>query len=443
VHRELQEFRDKNFLSEKLPPSNSQAILHLSQQIQGNNPPFTPTKERGFIQANKSYKMPLADACHSIETNEPPIIYHASIEFRDGGIRLNSGPFFDLGDHEYNDVAGWRRLGRAIGNNSNIDYLRICAEISDASVQPAATCHREFYNELKHSTSIQSLRLHGVSKILPSFDLGYFLRNSSNKKNRSLDEHIISDLDAAIISSAIEGAQLRRFYVGGSSFGNDGVFQQISSACLGVEYLDVTCRTNSNCSALAALLRDPRAILQHLLIRDGPFANLSAIREIAASLVGNTKLIELGLGLTCPLSWAVVDEFNTMLCNASSIEDICNSNHTLEKIDIDSFCRTDNFYGTFHRINNHLLERTREYLKINENENKQKVIQNKLIQYFFVESFDVTPFAKMPFSVLARLISCGVGMSNQLHFIFCLLRNIPDFVSNVSSRSAKNLDLEC
>jgi hypothetical protein len=525
VHRELQEFRDKreaelqafrinvrreaaltaggctNFLSDNLPPSNTQAILHSSQQIQGNNPPFTPIKERGFIRANKielisnQDKMSLADACHRIETNEPPI-KNVFITFYDGGGELwGIRPTFKWSNQEYYNVAGlrrfnqefynivgwrrfnqeyyntvgwrrsnqeyyntvgWRRLGRAIGNNSTINHLSIDVSLFDASVQPAATCHREFYNELKHSTSIQSLRLSPVSQIVPSFDLGYFLRNNSNIEDLSLGDHmnIFSDLDASIISPAIEGAQMRRFDVG-LNFGNDGVFQQISSACWGVECLevDVMRGTNSNYSALAALLRDPRAILQRLVIKAGISANFDrrlATREIAASLVGNANLKELKLFFQS-YSQTVVDEFDTLLCDASRIENIYNSNHTLEKIDIDnfdgtfhrSFPRGENDDGEMSRHNNHLSARTREYLKINENENKQKVIQNKLIQYFFVESFDVTPFAKMPFSVLARLISCGVGMSNQLHFIFRLLRNIPDFVSNVSSRSAKNLDLEC
>jgi hypothetical protein len=329
--------------------------------------------------------MSLADVCDRIETNEPPIT-GVSIIFYDEGIILHSGAEFHLANHEYNDVAGWRQLGRAIDNNSNIDYLSIDVWLSDATVQPAATCHREFYNELKHNTSIQMLSLHPVSKILPSFDLGYFLRNNSNMNNLSLGGapdggYVISEIDAAIFSSAIEGAKLREFDVGPNiRFGNDEAFQQISSACWGVEFLFVTCGTHSNYSALAALLRDPRAILQRLFIRESldsaNFDERLAVREIAASLVGNAQLMELGLGLQFR-SQAVVDEFDTLLCDASSIGDICNSNHTLAKIYL--------HHGD-------LSARTRECLQLNQNENKNKVIRDKIRRYYFIGDFDLAPF---------------------------------------------------
>jgi hypothetical protein len=364
--------------------------------------------------------MSLADVCHRIETNNPPIT-DVSIVFKDWGTTLDSGPVFDLGDHEYNDAAGWRRLGRAIGNNSTVHQLSIDVWISDASVQPAATCHREFYNELKHNTSIQMLRLDPVSQIVPSFDVGYFLRNNSNIKDLSLVGGIISDLDAAIISSAIEGVQLRRFDVGHNiRFDNDEAFQQISSACLGVKILGVTCVTNVHYSALTALLRDPRAIFQRLVIRESPrisanFDRRLALREIAASLVGNANLKELKLYFQSSFQ-AVVDEFDTMLCDASRIENIYNSNHTLEKIGID-----------------HISIPTRDCLKLNQKENKNKVIRDKILRYYFIGDFDLAPFFDMPTSVLVEVMGLD-AMNNNKTAIFKLLRGIPH-LCDVSSRS--------
>jgi hypothetical protein len=364
--------------------------------------------------------MSLADACHRIETNEPPIKY-ASIVFYNWGTRLNSGANFHLGNHEYNDAAGWRRLGRAIGNNSTIHHLSINVWLSDASFQPAATCHREFYNELKHNTSIQMLMLNPVSDIVPSFDLGHFLRNNSNIKDLSLDGDVISDLDAAIISPAIESAQLRRFDVGPNiRFGNDGAFQQMTSACWGVENLSVISGTNSKYSVLAALLRDPRAILQRLVISEGAgisanFDRRLAMREIAASLVGNANLKELQFNLR---SQAVVDEFDRLLCNTSSIVDICNSNHTLAKIH-----------------HSDLSARTRECLQLNQNETKNKVIRDKIMRYYFIGDCDLAPFFDVPVSVLAEVMGLGAVDKNKTA-IFKLLRGIPN-LCDVSSRTDK------
>jgi hypothetical protein len=102
---------------------------------------------------------------------------------------------------------------------------------------------------------------------------------------------------------------------------------------------------------------------------------------------------------------------------------------------------------------------------LNKNANKVKVIQDKIMKYYFVESFDLAPFANMPLSVLAQVMSLGrepkdenedsntllsmlqVGfeslddedldadgvMSNKQNAIFELLRGIPE-LCNVSSR---------
>jgi hypothetical protein len=106
------------------------------------------------------------------------------------------------------------------------------------------------------------------------------------------------------------------------------------------------------------------------------------------------------------------------LCNSTSLENICNSNHTLEKI----------------WSNESVL--TAEYLKLNKNEDKNKVIQNKIVEYYLARGLDLAPFASMSLSVLAKVMTLGGEMTNKQTAIFQLLRGIPD-LCNVSSRTVE------
>jgi hypothetical protein len=94
---------------------------------------------------------------------------------------------------------------------------------------------------------------------------------------------------------------------------------------------------------------------------------------------------------------------------------ICSSNHTLEN------------------VNPSCTSFTSECLKLNRNKNKNIVIQNKVMQFYFVGSFDLAPFASMPLSVLAKVMSVGQAMRNKQTAIFELLRGIAELV-NVSGR---------
>jgi hypothetical protein len=56
--------------------------------------------------------------------------------------------------------------------------------------------------------------------------------------------------------------------ISGLRFEDNGAFEQNGSACVGVEDLEVDCETNSQFTALAALLRNPLSMLQILKTND-------------------------------------------------------------------------------------------------------------------------------------------------------------------------------
>jgi hypothetical protein len=384
----------------------------------------------------------LAEACLCLERNTPPInevcidFYNQLIETRYLIEDEEEFPFF-----AFTCVASWRQLGEAINNNPTIRRLHVIAgdEQNNRAIQPTDECVQAFLAKLYHNESIVEFHLEDPSSsFLEAFDLGDFLmRNSPDMMDFRLgmfeDEFIRGEREdgsvtleqADIISIALEGLQLKKFNIQSLEFGNNGAFEQIISHCLGVETLEVKCYTSSHYTALAELLRNPRVTMQTLSIEqfrdqesdEEDFDHRLALSEIEASLVHNVKLKSLYLSIPIQV------EFDTLLCNSTSLNGIVNSNHTLETI-------------WFHQS-----AIARECLELNKNQNKTQVVQNKIMHFYFVGSFDLAPFASMPLSVLTKVISVGQEMRNKQTAIFELLRGLPE-LCNVSSRRVETSQID-
>jgi hypothetical protein len=168
------------------------------------------------------------------------------------------------------------------------------------------------------------------------------------------------------------------------------------------------------------LLQDRTNILERAELFDdsGEPEDYEIGREVTSGLVNNTRLRSLYL------HWLMyrddVSAFSNgclhkLLCNSTSIESIHNSNHMLINVaDNENAIRTG-ILG--------------ELLDINNNEDKAQVIRDKILKYYFVEDFDVTPFANMPVSVVPEVIS-HIQSETKQSAIFRLLKCIPE-LSNV------------
>ena len=112
-----------------------------------------------------------------------------------------------------------------------------------------------------------------------------------------------------------------------------------------------------------------------------------------------------------------MDQIRCLVCNTSSIEGIINSNHTLEN------------------VNRSLCFRLANYLKLNQHEDKQFVIRQKIIKYYFKGEFDVAPFVQMNISLIPEVM-CIIGeySYDQLSAIYRLLKAIP----NMCGQSGRN-----
>ena len=188
---------------------------------------------------------------------------------------------------------------------------------------------------------------------------------------------------------------------------------------------------NFRWSAVSTLLQNPMAVLTSLSIECAKGSEYG-LPLIAASLIGNTRLKHLTVSVRENV-WEMeefnLDVFGPVLCDSSSIESTCNSNHMLQNIDVIVLKE-----GKEQRQELPML--IEMCLILNKISKKEDAIRNKIDMFYFVGNFDVSPFARMPISLIPRaigLIKCS--SINRMSVIYRLLGHIPDLL-NVSDREA-------
>lgn len=328
--------------------------------------------------------MPAAiDTCRRrIEENDPPIksleiecfIHEKSQSVR---VKMKCHPknfkpqqYYVYNDFHFRDEDAWRNIGQALANNMTLSEVSVNGDVN-ATIKPAsARCLEVFYSELKENRSIAYFLLDLLpSKSVAMFDLGYFLRNNRVLNHLVLkSEEQLSSEQSALIAAALQEAApaLRNFEIYKGMFGDGESFGQVVSACSQIENLALSCEKDYQFSALSALLRDPKAVLRevHLYPDKVPGDNMDeGMSQIAASLVHNTTLkkivIRFGFG-------GDLNAFGPLLCDASSIESIHRSNHTLEQI----------------VTVNYLPAHIAECLELNKITDKNEVIRKKVERFY-------------------------------------------------------------
>jgi hypothetical protein len=293
-------------------------------------------------------------------------------------------------------------------------------------VRAAELCTHAFFAEVKHNKSIRraGIGLKGVS----TDDSIQFIQDNQALKTLCLDSGAepVSLEQSTALSRAIGNARLETISIAYCGFENDGSFEQMLEGCTRMNMegctrmnklqVKVTCKNNSQCTAVAALLRDPAKVVRHLEVSLKPdgLDHEQAAREILTSLVGNAHLRKFeakGIrGIDC-------FDSDKLLCDTSSIESISNSNHTLVNI----------------LVSGHTPSAiTQQCLRLNENENKAKVVHDKIAKFYFVREFDVSPFVNMHLSVLPEVMSQIEGNGKQ-SAVYRLLQCIPE-LCNISNR---------
>ena len=338
-----------------------------------------------------------------------------------GELKIGNKKFPGCRDEKF-VVAMWQHFGRIFSEHSLSDFVFKIKDVGEEghgidSLALMAPCLAAFFDELKHNKTIRKISLDVFA--IPMFDLTRFLQNGYTESLtlESNSESRVTQETLSAISTALECAHLKELNIQGLHINDENqnnVFRQVVKSCAGVTNLFVD--LDSDCSYIVALLRNPKAATQSMTISGYSTSKMvqqRAICEIASSLRCNTKLKELNLGFT--LAPNEINVFENVLCDASSIESICKSNHTL------GYLHVAFEGGQLAEASVRILP-----LKLNRNENKTEVIQNKIMQYYFIGDCDMNPFVSMPISVLPEVMRLGEGMSNKQNSIFKLLKSIPE-----------------
>ena len=329
------------------------------------------------------------------------------------------------------DVDGWRQFGKSIKTSDTIKTLLLqTAEAFQGSTPEIARCIRALFEEVKENKSIYRLVISfDVCSVIPVLDLRYFFQNDPCLSELDLFtfRHQVSLAESNHLHAALRDLSLKKLRINCSGFTNNGGFDQVLFACRKMEGLSLLgVRENYQFRTISNLLRDPMTSLKKLYLLNLEDAVEMIENEILASLARNVNLQVL----------EVYDRFQDgvskerikqLLCNTASIESIIRSNHSLRRLKI--------YYedeGSDEEDETNEPEAPwQQYLELNENPNKNEVIQAKIMQFYFSGDFDTSSITNMPPSVLTHIM--GIDVQDKQSAIFNILKSIPELCSASSS----------
>ena len=347
------------------------------------------------------------------------------------------------------DPAELEQLGVYIGRCSSIRKLGMRMGVMyhvDVLNPEACQCIETLYRGLESNNSIEKFELDvdliPSSELLPTFNLNG-AQFKENLKDLVLSSRfpiginqnlmpIIPLLESTSLENlSIYGDQIPAFTneAEAAAFTNEAeaAFRAIISACTSVQRLHVDLMNTTECATtVATLFRDQRSILTEFswcsCCENISAENLSIILD---GLTSNTTLKKLDFehteSLPCFSDRVARSQFERLLCNASSIEGIHNSNHTLEALQV----LPD--LSVFNSIQAFFSPLIRDCMELNKNTNKDTVIRTKIARYYFRGEFDISPFVNMGVKLLPNLMGMIEGDAiSPRDAIYRLLRGIPD-----------------
>lgn len=174
-------------------------------------------------------------------------------------------------------------------------------------------------------------------------------------------------------------------------------------------------------------LRRPGSVLETLeklntmSLIDGDKLNDEAMVAFANALRGNTSFKVLdyrSYGVTEEVGYAALSK---ALCDKSSIESICNSNHTL--------------IGGL-RLQNIPIHKA--LIQLNKGENKNEVIRQKVFRYYYSESNNLHEIVNMEDELLPHLLSAIAKDSSEIQLMYRVVKIMPSlFDTEQKSLSGK------
>ena len=246
-------------------------------------------------------------------------------------------------EHVLRNVEEWNRLGAAIGGMTLLRTLNLRGIIYSHNNRnnQSDQCMEAIYRRIETNSSIEQLKIDmnlfpddddddGTVPTLNLHDAQF--KTSLKQLNFDRKSGRISENQSFMISSFLENVSLECFDmvhvdVDGTS---ESAFRRVVLACTNVKKLHVYCESASHYAAVASLIGNPRSILSEIVLLE--HVDEEGLSTIATGLVNNTTLKTLHIE---DYNWYSFENLNPMakaLCDASSIEGIHRSNHTLQQI---------------------------------------------------------------------------------------------------------------
>ena len=337
------------------------------------------------------------------------------------------------------DIAGWRQYGKSIKISYAIRTLfLVTSGLEDnSSISPAgAQCLQAFLEEVKENKSIVSIKIsYDILSTALAMELRRFFENNLKLRDVMImyrGNSTVTPAQSAYLSTALRDVSLKKLYIRCFSavFTNNGAIEQILSACGKVYYLQILgLKQNFQVTALAEYLRTGTLEEFHLGETGNYTSNFDvqmAERELLASLTQNSSIKSL-LVNTLFRGDEASELFKNVLCDTTSLANVCQSNHTIEAI--------------YNRRNIRISHVCKEYLELNKISNKTKVVQSKLMKYYFSRHVDLSSpnqsnnpmrsIANMPLCLLTEIL--GIDVPEKQSAVFNILKCIPE-LCDVSSR---------
>ena len=349
------------------------------------------------------------------------------------------------------------RFGESIGINKSLCRCQVRLNTGRLSIRDPPQgpindqyyqCIQSIYRGIESNTSITSLRVDlesmgiPVNESLPRFNFqdAPITLNVEKLKfgNRYSDDINLTDDDSTLIIQALRSfSQVKSLDISCLPI-NESAFPRIISACPPpIINLTISCDTAQHCSILAEYLQSNRLLVSFLEVRKvnrspiGEYRDQNLTVQEASTIINGLKNGTVPLKtliLYCHLGDTYFNSVRDLLCDTTSIESICSSNHTL--LEIKPCPKGDLWYED--KFGRSIIENSLK--KLNIIENKEKVIREKIARYYFVGDFDVSPLARLPVSAVPSVLGMIKGKKlDRQSAIFRLLKSIPD-LCNVGSR---------
>ena len=195
---------------------------------------------------------------------------------------------------------------------------------------------------------------------------------------------------------SLRNCSFRNLDLGGNTIEDDDVASMVEAlnsfgSLKTLDLWEAGSITSSGWVAFFDLLAQPGSVLERLkkLELDGRNINDEVMVSVANALVNNASLEEVdwcGSDSVTKRGWSAIE---TTLCNKTSIETICNSNHTLNRM-------------------HHGASAVDKLTGLNAGTNKAEVARQKIIRYYFLEGkgSNLHEIMGMDLEVLPHVLEC-------------------------------------